>query len=116
MNIYFTPDKTPAYTYATVDKAGTTAVWTPTSGNRLVVSGINLYNNAAAQVFTFYFGTTVAGPDAFFKFAVGASASVNFDLYPIDSEIEDYVIYVKGSGTGATDGQEILITGFEEPM
>lgn len=115
-NIYFTQDKTPAYKYATVNTAGTTAIWTPTTGNKLVITGINAYNDAAAQVFTFYFGTTVAGPSAFIKFAVGASASVYFDLDPIDAQIEDYVVYVKGSGTGATAGQEITITGFEEPI
>jgi len=115
-NLYFTKDKTLARKFATVNTAGTTAIWSPTSGNKFVVDGITVYNNAAAQVFTFYIGTTVAGPSAVMKFAVGASASVSPNFSFIDGEVQDYVLYVKGSGTGGTNGQDITLTGFEAKL
>ena len=115
MNYYFAHDKTPSYRFTSVNTAGTTTLWTVPSTSKLTITGLTVTNNAAAQQLTFSLGSSSTAPASWYVMQIGASATINPVFGPIDGSAAAYNLYVNGSGTGATNGQAILVTGFMDP-
>lgn len=117
MNYYFATDKTPEHRVTTVNSAGTTAVWTVRENNKFTITGIALTNNAAAQEVKFVAGSTNGNPSMdVAKFNPAASGFISPVLGPLDGSAANYNLYVIGDGTGGTNGQHIVLTGFETPI
>ena len=113
MNLYFAHGKTPLYKGVVANTADTTVIWTPTSGKRIVITGIMVSNNAGAGISKLFFGSTNSGPTQIVQYNLAASTTLAPYIGPIDSIIADYILYAT-STSGGTNGQSYLITGFED--
>lgn len=114
-NYYFYPDKTPEWRYQRFDATTTLALWTPRTGNKFVLTGLHITNNAAAGTFAIFLGTTDAGPNKVAQFTLAASSSIAPVFGPIDGSGANYILYGRPASS-PTSGFHVTSTGFEDTL
>ena len=112
MSVFYSPGYTPEWRYQRWDATTTLAFWTPRTGNSVVLTGLNISNNAAAGTFAIFYGTTNSGPQIVAQFTIGASATVFPAFSPIEGTIKGGVFYGRPSSS-PSDGFTLTALGFE---
>lgn len=111
--IYFSHGKTPEWRYQRWDATTTLAIWTPRTGNRLVVTNLHIANSASvATTFVIFMGATNSAPARVFEFVLGASAQISPTFGQIESTAVNYILYGRPASS-PSDGIHLTATGFE---
>lgn len=114
MDFYFSKNKTPETRYQKWDATTTLAIWTPRTGNRLVLTDLKItpWGAVAAGTFAIYLGSTSTNPVKVAEFGLAASAMVRVVCDALESTGVNYVLYGTPSA-GGTSSHFAFAEGFE---
>lgn len=111
-DFYLTKGYTPTYKTVVINASGTTAVWTPTTSTKIVLTGAQIFSNLGAGTFILNFGYQ-AGTRIMSGCLLG-STFIDSEVH-IDSGTSDRVLYFDGTPNG-TNAWLVNLQGFEIPM
>lgn len=110
-NYYLSKGYTPINKEVVISGPNTIAIWTPVTGNRVILTELNIVaNQKGTIVFLMYdpnIGTRVAA------FSMGASGTIAPDIGCIEGTMVSGSIYAVTLGN-STEGWRINMTGFED--
>ena len=109
-DFYLEHGYTPMTKYTEFDASTTLSIWTPITGNRVVITALAVTNNAAAGTMRFVFDNTASTKIA--EFTVGASSTIMPLIGAIESTIVSGKILARPS-VSPTNGWRVLAQGFE---
>ena len=112
-NFYLEKGYSPQTRYQQWEALSTLAIWTPTTGTRVVLTNLTISNNAATGTFLIVFGNTTASRIA--EFTVGASLTISPYIGAIKSTALDIEIFGRPSTSSSTGGWRVSAQGFEIP-
>ena len=109
---YLNKGLSPKNRYVMFNLVGTVAVWTPTTSTKVVLTGLNIFNNGAAGTIEFTWGDLNINDRRIFVFAVGASSVLSPTFGPVEGTMYDRTIQANVSASGSY-GWHVTATGFE---
>lgn len=109
-DFYLSKGFTPVNQFTDFDASTTLSILTPTAGNRVVLTGLTVTNNAAAGTMLFVFDNTTA--QKIMELTVGASATVMPLIGAIESTTVGGRIFARPSSS-PTNGWRVWAQGFE---
>lgn len=92
-----------------INGANTISVWTPLTGNRVIVTDVSIASNIGGTI-AFYFDNTTGNKIA--EFMLGASVTVSPTIGAWESTTVSGSIFAR-VGASATNGCVVNLTGFE---
>ena len=111
INYYLSKGYTPMNKQVVISGPDTIVVWTPVTGNRVILTDLSISANQAGTIVFFLYDQKAA--NYFARFSVGGSVNITPSIGCVQGTMESGSIWARTLGN-TTEGWRINLTGFED--
>ena len=111
LNYYLSKGYTPINKTVVISGPNTIAVWTPVTGNRVILTNMSISANQAGTIVFILYDQKAA--NYFARFSLAGSANISPSIGCVQGTMISGAIFARTLGN-TTDGWNINLTGFED--